>query len=317
MDSPADDVTRVSLAELVAARIEARRLGLRLGGPISAPRAGGHLSRLRGPGIEYDESRGYVPGDDRRTMDWRVTARTAKPHVKVHRDERERPVWLFVDQGPSMRFATRVAFKSVVAARAAALLGWMAVAHGDRVGGAIHDGSQLQLRPTASRERGLLPLLRLLAGGPDGPPAGAAERRRAPADFTAALHGVLARVRPGSLVFLLSDFAGCRAGDDAWLVRLTEHSEVMLIFIHDPIEAAAPPAGLWPVAGAAGGRVLLDLRSAGRRALYEARFARHRQRLRDLARRQRAHWLTLTTDEAPAAALARVFGRRAAAGTGA
>ena len=84
---------------------------------------GSHLSPFRGPGAEHDESRIYVPGDDPRHMDWRVTARTARAHVKVYRDERERPLWLIVDQGLSMRFGTRVAFKSVIAARAAPT-GW-------------------------------------------------------------------------------------------------------------------------------------------------------------------------------------------------
>jgi hypothetical protein len=84
----------------------------------------------------------------------------------------------------------------------------------------------------------------------------------------------------------------------------------MLIAIHDPIEAAAPPAGLWPVGDGCGNRRLLDLRSAGRRALYESRFAQHRQRLADLARRRRAHWLMLATDEPVGPALARAVGGR-------
>jgi hypothetical protein len=110
-----------------AAVFEARRLGIGIHGRVLATRAGGHLSPFRGPGVEYDESRAFVPGDDPRNMDWRVTARCARPCVKLFRDERERPLWLLVDQGVGMRFATRVAFKSVIAARAAALLGWAAV----------------------------------------------------------------------------------------------------------------------------------------------------------------------------------------------
>jgi uncharacterized protein (DUF58 family) len=100
--------------------------------------------------MEFDESRVYLPGDDPRNMDWRVTARAGTPHVKLFREERERPVWLLVDQGPSMRFGTRVAFKSVVAARVAALLGWAAVDRGDRVGGLVFDESRhLERRPAA------------------------------------------------------------------------------------------------------------------------------------------------------------------------
>jgi uncharacterized protein (DUF58 family) len=112
---------KVSLQDLLALRGEAGRLDLAPRGKILATRSGGHLSRFRGRGMEFDESRVYQAGDDARNMDWRVTARAGTPHIKLFREERERPLWLLVDQGPSMRFGTRVAFKSVVAAQAAAL----------------------------------------------------------------------------------------------------------------------------------------------------------------------------------------------------
>ena len=83
---------------------------------------GAYLSALRGRGMEYDESRPYQAGDDIRTLDWRVTARTGKPHTKLFREERERPVFVCCDLGKTMRFATQGSFKSVVAARAAALV---------------------------------------------------------------------------------------------------------------------------------------------------------------------------------------------------
>jgi hypothetical protein len=112
-------------------------------------------------------------------------------------------------------------------------------------------------------------------------------------------------------VFLVSDFASGRAGDEGWLSRLTEHSEVVLIFIYDPLEATSPPSGHWPVSD---GRVrrLLDLGSAGRRALYEMRFAQHRDRLADLARRHGMHWIALSTEESVGGALARALGGRVA-----
>lgn len=162
---PVDSATQgiaVSLASLIAARAEALRLGLGAAGRVLSTRAGGHLSPFRGSGAEHDESRVYVPGDDPRHMDWRVTARSGCAHVKVYRDERERPLWLLVDQGAPMRFGTRVAFKSVIAARAAALLGWAGVEHGDRVGGLVFDEQWRSEHRPASRQRGLLPLLHAL-----------------------------------------------------------------------------------------------------------------------------------------------------------
>ena len=127
-----DGGTLADLQSLIALRGEARRLDIAPRGKVLATRSGGHLSRFRGRGVEFDESRVYQPGDDPRNMDWRVTARAAQPHVKLFREERERPVWLLVDMGPRMRFGTRIAFKSVIAAHAAALLAWAAVDQGDR-----------------------------------------------------------------------------------------------------------------------------------------------------------------------------------------
>ena len=94
---------------------------------LTAPRvrafaAGGNLSPFKGRGVEFDESRPYQPGDDLRTMDWRVTARTGKPYTKVFREERNRPVIVWLDLRSSMLFATRRAYKAVAAAELAGLI---------------------------------------------------------------------------------------------------------------------------------------------------------------------------------------------------
>jgi len=303
-----DSATRgraVSLTSLVAARGEARRLGLGAGGRVFSTRAGGHLSPFRGPGAEYDESRVYVPGDDPRHMDWRVTARANRPHVKVFRDERERPLWLLVDQGPTMRFGTRVAFKSVIAAQAAALLGWAGVEHGDRVGGLVFDEQQRSEHPPAARQRGLLPLLRALT------PAPARQRHAGCASVVGAANRLLELVRPGSMVFIISDFDGVSPAGVGWLARLCEHSEVALISVHDPLEAQAPPPGRYAVLDGLAGRLVLDTRSAGRRAAYESGFLRRRALLEGLARRYAAHLLSLRTDRPVGPELARGLGQRA------
>ncbi|MGB6451891.1 MAG: DUF58 domain-containing protein, partial [Steroidobacteraceae bacterium] len=96
--------------------------------------AGPHASSHRGRGLEFQEVRQYVPGDDPRSIDWRVTARRGRPHTKLFREERERPVWLLADLNPALYFGTRRQLKSAVVVRAAALLAWIAALGGDRVG---------------------------------------------------------------------------------------------------------------------------------------------------------------------------------------
>lgn len=301
--TPAADGIRATLPELLALRGEGGRLDLAPRGKVLATLSGGHLSRFRGRGMEFDESRVYQAGDDVRNMDWRVTARAGTPHVKLFREERERPVWLVVDLGPTMRFGTRVAFKSVVAARAAALLAWAAAGRGDRVGGLVLDGARrVECRP-APRTRGVLPLLRALAelSGSFAPQDPAPDPAPAPAGPGAAFHPP---VRPGSLVFLISDFAALPGAGDPWLAELAARNEVVLIAVYDPIEAAAPPPGLYPVTDGAR-RGLLDTAETARRRAWERHFAERVESLEDLAVRHRIHLLRLRTDEPVGPALAR------------
>ncbi|MCB1774912.1 MAG: DUF58 domain-containing protein [Gammaproteobacteria bacterium] len=280
----------VDLDELIGLRHEAKHLDLVPRGRVLATRSGGHLSPFRGRGMEFDESRVYQPGDEPRNMDWRVTARSGTPHVKLFREERERPVWLVVDQGPGMRFGTRVAFKSVVAAQAAALLGWAASDNGDRVGGMVFDGHRaVQHRPAAGK-RGLLPLLRALAGPRPDDTVGDAL-------FVDALAMQLApSIRSGSLVFLVSDFHGLDAQHLTWMARLARTNELVLVHVYDRLEAEAPPPDRYTVVDG-GRRATIDTSSPSLRSSWSGRFARHRDNLLQLSQRYRAHLVELRTDE--------------------
>jgi uncharacterized protein (DUF58 family) len=286
---PGDGV-HADLAGLIALRQEARRLDIAPRGKVLATRSGGHLSRFRGRGMEFDESRVYQPGDDPRNMDWRVTARSGRPHVKLFREERERPVWLLVDIGASMRFGTRVAFKSVIAARAAALLAWAAADRGDRVGGLVFDETRHFERRPAARTRGLLPLLKALSEDPL-----PGEDWGYPSLSAAAEH-LRHLVRPGSLVFLISDFAGLGETDGAWLARLGAGSEVVLVQVYDPLEAAPPPPGRYAVTDGRR-RGLVDTAAEAQRTAWYQRFSDRVSLLERLGLRHRAHLIALGTDQ--------------------
>ncbi|HHJ81077.1 MAG TPA: DUF58 domain-containing protein, partial [Candidatus Tenderia electrophaga] len=153
-----DNLVHVCPATLIALRAAGEGLTLKAS-RIAARQSGNYLSRFKGRGMEFDEARLYQPGDDVRTLDWRVTARTGKPHTKLFREERERAVLTWVDMRPTMFFATRGAFKSVIAARAAALIGWSANRLGDRLGGLVFTAdTHHELRP----KRGKSAVLQLL-----------------------------------------------------------------------------------------------------------------------------------------------------------
>jgi len=273
---------------------------------VSAASAGGHLSPFKGRGVEFDESRPYQEGDDLRVIDWRVTARTGKPHTKIFREERNRPVMLGVNLSASMMFGTRGAFKAVVAARAAALVAWSAIANGDQLGGLIfNESGHEELRPRLGR-RAALRLLQLVATSP------AWQERVADADRNselAALNRLHRVVRPGNLVFLFSDFAGLGREFERTLRQIAGHSEVHLVHVYDPIEAELPPPGRYRIQ--VGSRIeTIDTTDAAARARYHQAFEQRREQLKGLARLPGLRLVSCATNDDPTQVLMRHFARR-------
>ena len=278
------------LAELVALRGAARGLSLHGRRSARAPLQGGHRSALRGRGLEFEEVRPYVPGDDARNIDWRVTARRGRPHTKLFREERERPVWLLADLHPGLYFGSRRQLKSALLLRAAALLGWVAVQVGDRLGAVITTGEgQPGLWPARARETGVLPVLQALVQAQPRSPAVPATT-----GLNAALVALRAAARPGSLVLVLSDFSGLDNTGEAALAALSTHAECRLLWLYDALERDGLPAGAFPV-GLPGRLWWLD--GTPSRTAWQAAWSLREQRLQTLARRLRLPLLRLETGE--------------------
>jgi uncharacterized protein (DUF58 family) len=239
-------------------------------------------------------------------MDWRVTARSGRAHVKVYQEERERPIVIMLDLGPGMFFATRGAFKSVIAARAAAMIGWAAVQNGDRIGALVFNGGHHELRPLGG-SRGALRLIRTLVEVTD--PTRVPEGR---SDTTSGEHlnDALMRLRrvarPGSLVFILSDFYGCDTDTRRHLQFLRKHNDVIALQIVDSLEVAPPPAGYYAISdGRHSG--LLDTRSPARRQAYVDYFAAHHQAVRELMQQSAVPLQQLATTDAVNHSLRRIL----------
>jgi len=302
--------TQVSLDELIAMRLRARRFA-RPATRVSGSHAATHGSRFRGRGVDYVESRAYQPGDDIRQMDWRVTARSGRPHTKLFEEEREQSILLLVDINASLRFGTRVRFKSVQAARTAALLAWAAVQGGDRIGAlAFGSGCIAEVKP-AGGPRGALRVLRGLvewdgtgARGGDGVPLSLALRRA---------HRL---AHPGSRVILISDGFCADEAAEAPLSLLAEHCDVAAVLVTDALEQTPPPPARYALRTDSG-RVLLDFAAARTRQRWPQVFADRRALMTGMLRRRALHWTLLDTRDEPDAALQRVLGldRRAHAYT--
>lgn len=202
-----------------------------------AMRQGPKLSKIRGRGMDFADLRNYQAFDDIRHMEWRVTARTGKPHIKIYEEERERPVVLIVDFNPSMIFGTRVAFKSVLAARLAALFAWTTIKQGDKIGGLFFSAEEHSEFIPQGRESAVLPLLASLSHYTD---QSDAQREQNPRPFSDALKRMRRVIRPGSLIVLISDFYALDAESEKHLYRLRAHNDILAYHVCDKIELAPP-----------------------------------------------------------------------------
>ena len=143
-----DPTLHTSLEALLATRRHCHELPLFSRPVRNGRQTGQQNSRLRGRGVDFDQVRAYLPGDDIRNIDWRVTARSQKVHTKVFNEERERPVFLIGEQSPRLFFGSQRYLKSVLAAETCALIAWTALAHHDRVGGMVFGPGQChEVRP--------------------------------------------------------------------------------------------------------------------------------------------------------------------------
>jgi uncharacterized protein (DUF58 family) len=214
--------------------------------PVHSLLTGRHASRLRGRGMDFEEIRRYLPGDDIRKIDWRVTARTKKPHTRVYTEERERPVLLVVDQRVSMFFGTRVNMKSVTAAHSAALAAWRVVDQGDRVGAFVFNDTQVkEISPHRSRKRvmqilGEIVRLNQLLN--------VDTRSKAnPNMLNQVLDRTFRTAKHDYLICIISDFYGMDENTKRLIKLMGQHNDVLAALIYDPLAAKPPQAGRFMV----------------------------------------------------------------------
>ncbi len=236
----------VTLEELVALRYRAKGFTLLPRQPINSVLAGRHASRMRGRGLNFEELRGYLPGDDIRSIDWKVTARTQKPHVRVYTEERDRPAVLIVDQRLSMFFGSKVAMKSVTVAQAAAVIAWRVFDVGDRVGGVVFNDSEVaEVRPLRSRKN----VMRLL---------GALVKQNQALNVNTPITEDLGKLNEAletvhrmaghdRIVIILSDFNGLDDETTRLVTLIAQHNDIIALPIFDPLATNIPASGRFVV----------------------------------------------------------------------
>ncbi len=296
MHAPALRGAYVELSDLLALRHRPapsqQRTSLRRG-----HQAGSRLSKLRGRGVDFSEVRLYQPGDDVRSIEWRVTARKNKPHTKVFREERERPTLVVVDQSQSLFFGSRVRLKSVAGAELGANAAWRALAHNDRVGGLVLGNAHT---PVHKPLRSVKAVARLLADlAQQNQALSRHSRLLNPAHYRDSLQRIR-RLAPNSFrIVLISDFL---TGTDAWhdvVPNLARHNDLTLVRIADPLERTLPMAERYSITD---GSERWQFHSGNRRlrAAYADQFERRDQALRSLCANHAARFISVMTDDDPA-----------------
>jgi uncharacterized protein (DUF58 family) len=228
-----------SLDALARLQARARGFSFQARQPVRSVLSGPHGSRVRGRGLDFEEVRGYRPGDDVRAIDWRVTARTGKPYTRVYDQERDRPALVVVDQRLAMFFGTRLSLKSVTAAEAAALAAWRVFLSGDRVGALVFDDLGITaLRPQRSRRQ----VLRILQAIVEKNRALRAESdtRPAPGMLNQALERAQRLADHDHAVLVASDFDGADADTRRLAGALARHNDVVVMLVLDPASKDLP-----------------------------------------------------------------------------
>lgn len=281
----------VSLKELIQYHLTAKKLSLHLLQKAASPFAGQYSSSLYGRGLDFAETTAYTPGDDIRTMDWRVLARTGKPHTKRYHEEKERTVYFLVDYNASMFFGTRTTFKSVIAARTTAILAWAACHQHDKVGGIVFSGNQqIELRPNVGK-RGVLPLLTQLADIKSAPnPIHDSE------SFSLALLRLRSVCKPGSLIFILSDFTEFNQTHCVHLTALSRHNKITAYLIRDPLEINPPPMGCYTVSDGQNHQYSFALSNKTQQIAYSNVLTKHHLAVQEEMKKLAIPLINLQTD---------------------
>jgi uncharacterized protein (DUF58 family) len=296
------------LRRLVELQYQARGFSFLPRQPVHSLLAGRHASRLRGRGLNFEEIRRYLPGDDIRQIDWKATVRTGKTQSRVYTEERERSVLLLIDQRSTMFFGSVRYMKSVIAGEAAALAAWRVLAQKDRVGALLFNDLQIEeIRPQRSRSA-VMQILHAVVQQNHALNHDGSIRPNA-AMFNNVLERCERLAKHDCLVCIISDAFGHDASTQRHLTRIAHHNDVLFVFVFDPLEAELPDAGAL-VFGDGARQIEVDTSDRNLRSVFGERFAAERATGRRFLLQRETIVLPLDTTEGVAAQLRRQLGAR-------
>ncbi|MDQ7048818.1 MAG: DUF58 domain-containing protein [Enterobacterales bacterium] len=278
---------------------------------VKTSRVGGFRSRFKGRGMDFDEVRMYQMGDDIRNIDWKVTARTGKAHTKLFKEERERPVFVLIDQMPSMFFGTAQVFKSLLASHIAGQLMWQTLAEGNRFGALIFsENNHLEMKPSSSRRHCMRLLNRIVENYKQNLHhcySDAQQNKSSGLDqainnenlrknqFQQSLKRLRYLAKPGSLIHIVSDFNQFDEQSQRQLSQLSQHTDLHCVLVSDPIESQLPPAGFYGISDGVN-QGILNTNGHQFRDDYQTNFQKKCQQIKQFAISHRGLFTSINTN---------------------
>jgi len=227
------------LSALIALQFEVSGAGVAPSKPVQSLLTGRFRSRIRGRGLDFEEVRTYVYGDDIRNIDWKVTARMKTPQTRVYTEEKERPVFLIVDQSATMFFGTRTRMKSFAAAEVAALAAWKVFAVKDRLGGVVFNDQEASEIPPRYDRQNIQRFLSIIVKK-NKLLCSASFENSHPEMLDQVLKRTINTAKHDFLIVVISDFYGFNPVTHRLMSNLTRHNDMILIQVYDPMEEKLP-----------------------------------------------------------------------------
>lgn len=255
---------------------------------VSTLQSGTRLSRHKGRGIDFDEVRPYQAGDDTRMIHWSITARLGKPFTKVYKEERERSVYLLIDQSSSMSFGTRVCFKNVLAANIASAIAWSALEQHEQVGGIIFDDNSAQLFKPKRNKQSLLNMLRVLADK--------SFRTNHYNSFNDSLKQLSQKIAHGSTIALISDFSNFNDESAIYLNLINQRATIINILVYDQLEEQLPANGSYSFTQT-GSEILKINANTANRNKYHANFKQRMDKIAEYSRKNHMQFIKIATND--------------------
>lgn len=295
------------LSRLLGCRHWAQRLNLFSRQAAKNMLLGNVRSRFRGRGMEFEEVRRYQAGDDIRTIDWKVSARAHGTFTKLFCEERERPCHIIVDQRSSLFFGSTGLFKSVLAAEVASAIAWAALKGGDRVGGqVIGDNNERDSRAKRSKQS----VLRFIHDINELnhtllQPVTTQSQGSANCTLTNSLEECRRITRPGTAIFIISDFHDFDADSAKALSKLSKHADISLLRISDTLEQNLPIFGGIAISDGQHTSKINVTKTLKRE--YQVKLNERDVLLKNAATQARALFADISTDRSARKALVKLF----------